>query len=355
VTLTDGSITGTGAALAATTGSPNELETYTAVIRELNVGVSLWPLLQKRLEVGTIEIAGPHLDVRWKKGAAAAANYNIRISDLNLGLEWPVAGSGPQSAPPGERIPGDLSFSFSATADTLVLQKAPYVRLDLEGGFSGRVLEVASLSARRSTGRIEGNLSVDFNANPWGHLVFAAEIRDVPAEALLEPFIPAVARRLECELDSDLTGDFDLRDQETVTRTLNVKGRIDGGPGILHAADWLREATPYLGDRQDLKNIKFRGLSHRLEFSRGRYQIQELALTGGDTEWVGSGWIDLESNIALGIGVKLPPGFTPDLGNFSFLAEGLRDSAGRINLPLKLTGKADRPTVGVDFAGLRQK
>ena len=164
-----------------------------------------------------------------------------------------------------------------------------------------------------------------------------------------------VARRLDCELSSDLSGEFDFRDNGIAIRTLIVRGRMGGGPGVLHASDWLTEATPYLGDRQDLKDVGFRDLVHQFEFSQGRHQFQELTLSGGDTEWTGSGWLDLEGNIALGIGVKLPSGFTPDLGDFSFLAESLRDSEGRINLPLKLTGRAARPTVGVDFARLPRK
>ncbi|MEN8008350.1 MAG: hypothetical protein ABFS42_15145, partial [Candidatus Krumholzibacteriota bacterium] len=249
----------------------------------------------------------------------------------------------------------DLTFSFTATADTLVLQDAPYTDLDLEGGFASRVLGVTSLTARRSTGRLTGELSVDFAAHPQGHLVFAAQVEEVPAGALLEPWSPDIARRLDCELDSRLTGECDLGDKATVRRTLTVRGRMTGGPGVLHAADWLHDATPYLGDRQDLKDVRFRDLVHRFEYAQGRYRIEELVLSGGDTDWMGGGWLDQEGNIALAIGVKLPPGFTPDLGNFSFLAQGLRDEEGRINLPLKLTGQAARPTVGVDFARLRRK
>ena len=355
VTLAEGSIIGTGAALAAATGSANDLESYAIAVRELSVVVALWPLLQKKLEVQAVALSGPGLAVRWDKGESAATNYKVRLTDLNLGLDRPAAAAAGEDVPLGGQIPGDLAFSFTATADTLVLQKAPYTNLDLGGDFASKVLKMTSLSARRSTGRVTGNLSVDFVANPWGHLVFEAEVEEVPAGALLEPWTPQVARRLDCELSSDLSGEFDFRDNGIAIRTLIVRGRMGGGPGVLHASDWLTEATPYLGDRQDLKDVGFRDLAHQFEFSQGRYQFQELTLSGGDTEWTGSGWLDLEGNIALGIGVKLPSGFTPDLGDFSFLAESLRDSEGRINLPLKLTGRAARPTVGVDFARLRRK
>ncbi len=355
VTLAEGSIAGTGAALAAATGSANDLESYAIAVSELSVVVALWPLLQKNLEVRAVTLSGPGLAVRWDHGEASAAGFKLRLTDLHLGLDNPLTAAAEKGAPPGKLIPGDLAFSFTAAADTLVLQNAPYTHLELEGGFAAKVLKVTSLSANRSTGRVTGDLSVDLTANPWGHLVFAAEVEEVPAKALLEPWLPDVASRLDCALNSDLTGEFDLRDNRVVMSTLMVSGRVDGGPGILHASDWLRDAGPYLGDRQDMMDVGFRDLVHQFEFSQGRYQFRELTLSGGDTEWTGGGWLDLEGNIALGIGVKLPPGFTPDLGNFSFLAEGLRDSAGRINLPLKLTGRAARPTVGVDFGRLRRK
>ena len=355
VTLTEGSIIGTGKALATATGSVTDLETYAIAVRELSVVVALWPLLQKKLEVRAIELAGPSLVVQWDKGETAVAEYRLRLTDLAMGMDRPAPVAAGRSQAAGDRIPADLAFSFSVTADTLILQDAPYTNLDLKGRFAAKILEVAFMSARRSTGRVTGNLSADFTANPWGHLVFEAEVAEVPSGALLEPWLPDVARRLDCELNSAISGEFDLRDNAVVLGTLNVQGRVDGGPGVLYAADWLRDATPYLGDRQDLKDVRFRDLGHEFAFARGRYQVRELTLSGGDTEWTGNGWLDLEGNLALGIGVKLPPGFTPDLGNFSFLAESLRDSAGRINLPLKLTGQSVRPTVGVDFSRLRRK
>ncbi len=51
----------------------------------------------------------------------------------------------------------------------------------------------------------------------------------------------------------------------------------------------------------------------------------------------------------MGLKVQLPAGFTPDLGDFSFLADGLRDDQGRVALDLKLTGEARQPTVGLNL------
>jgi hypothetical protein len=320
-------------------------------VDELRVAASIWPLLRKKLEVKSVELEGPRLVVRWAGGATSAAHYEVRLTDLDLGLDKPVPGA--EAGTAGGLRREDLSFAFTAAADTLVLQEAPYRRLVLEGGFAARVLEVTSLEALRSTGRVTGNLSIDFTGRPAGHLVFAARVKDVPAGALLAPWAPEVGSRLECDLDAEMTGGLDLRDKATVLRTLTAQGTMTGGPGILHAADWLQEAGPYLGDRQDLTEVRFRDLFHRFAFDQGRYHLKETTLSGGDTDWTAAGWLDLEGNIALGLGVRLPAGFSPELGDFSFLAQGLRDAEGRINLPLTLTGKAAHPSVGVDFGRLR--
>ena len=354
--LPDGSLTGTGADLFEAKGSATELESYGIWFEELRFTPGLLPLLRKQLVIKEVELTGPRMVVVWKNDAFEASNFRLRISGLNLGLE-PVPLSRPGdlgsgSTPVGDLIPTDLSFSFIAAADSLVLQGVPYTGIDLGGGFADKVLEVAELSAGRSTGTLTGKLTVDFADNPWGQLVFSAEAWDIPASALLEYWAPDLSRRLDCELNTELSGSFDIRDQTTIMQTLHLTGRMGGGPGVLHAADWLDDVTPYLGNRQDLKDVRFESLIHHFLYSQGRYFINGLSLSGGETDWKAKGWVDPEGNLAVGVDLKLPPGFTPDLGNFSFLAQTLRDADGRINLPLRLSGQSIRPTVGVDWGRL---
>lgn len=357
VTLKDGALRGTGAALASATGSGNDLVSYAIEFEELSVLPALAPLFRKQVEIEAVQLVGPLIMVEGNTETTAAAGYHLRITELNLGLEGapvvPVKGA--KDIPVGDLLPEGLSFSFHVKADTLVLQEALYTRLDLEGRFAGKILDVNPLAARRSTGTVTGNLSLSFVENPWGHLVFEAEARQVPAVALLEPWAPEIGRRLESDLDVRATGACDLGDEATVLKTLDVNGLIGGSSGVVHARDWLQEVTPYLGNRQDLTEVGFRSLVHHFIFKHGRYVLEELTLAGGETDWRGQGWVDLEGNIAMALDVKLPPGFTPDLGNYSFLAETLRDSEGRIGLPLKLSGRSNRPTVGVDMGRLRPR
>jgi hypothetical protein len=354
VTLAEGALRGTGDALATATGSPNELVSFSLAFEELSVLPALSPLFRKQVKIQAIQLVGPRILVVGDSETAAAAGYRLRIAGLNLGLDETgvTPFKGKKETPLGDLLPAGLAFSFHAQADTLVLQDAAYTRLDLEGRFADKILNLNSLTAGRSRGSVTGNLTLSFVENPWGHLDFEAGARQVPAGALLEPWVPEIGRRLDCDLDVGLTGACDLRDEDTIRKTLAVNGWVGGRSGIVHARDWLQDVTPYLGNRQDLTEVRFRSLVHHFVIDQGRYVIQELTLAGGDTDWRGQGWVDLEGSIAMAVDVKLPPGFTPELGNFSFLAETLRDPQGRIGLPLKLSGRSNRPTVGLDLGRL---
>lgn len=345
--LREGLITGTGRDLAAASGSSNELDSYTVHVKELVVVPALLPMLRKQLEVREIRLAGESLAVVWDGGATEISGYQVRLTELNLGLEQPAT-----VGASGLRLPADLNFDFYAAADTVILQGFPYTSVDLQGQVADRAVEVTEWRARRSTGSLGGRLKADYAEDPWGRLTFEVEGRDIPAEALLEPWIPDVALRLDSEISLGAVGRCELRDAATRLATLDVAGSATGSAGVLRAADWLAEVSGYLKDRQDLKDVGFQSLSHEFRFVQGRYLIQGLTLEGGETEWKGEGWVVPDGNLAVALGVKLPPGFTPDLGGFSFLAQTLRDSEGRINLPLTLSGAAAKPVVGVDLGRL---
>ncbi len=342
VTLREGTISGTGAAMAAATGSANDLESYFVEIEELSVAPALLPLIRKQLVVKSVQLTGPRLDIRWRNGETEASGFAVRITDLNLGLA--------QSEAP---VPADLSLGFAVSVDSLVLQGIPYTGLDMNGNYANKVLKVAALSASRAGGILRGTFVVDYVRNPGGHLEFEAEADHVPADALLGEWAPEIGQRLDCGLDATVAGGFDLGDDATVQRTLDISGVLTADEGVLHAADWLKDISRYLGKRQDLKDVHFSTLRHQFRMSQGRYVVDELIIGGGDTDWRGTGWLEPEGSIALDVDVKLPPGFTPDLGNWSFLARSLRNSEGRINLPLKLSGRTARPKVGVDLGRLQ--
>ena len=337
-------------------GNPSSgVRSYAVEFDRVDVNVAVLPLFKRVIRIDRLEARGPVLQIDWPEDRLVATNFRLEVKDL----VWPtevdpvVAGQeDSQRVPPGEVIPEDLVFLLNAACDELKIRSGCYTDLVCEGELDTRVLTLSSCRALQSGGRLQASLTLAYDRDPWGELAFEVQAESVPAAALLKPLSADLARRLSCELSGDVVGFCGLQDASTVRQTLDLTGTLAGGPGVLAAADWLKEATPYLGDRQDLTKVRFEALQHAFRISQGRYLVQDLRLSGGDTDWQGQGWVGLTGSLDLELTVKLPTGFTPDLGQWSFLAESLRDEAGRINLGLRLSGRTKRPTVGVDLGAL---
>jgi hypothetical protein len=350
VALDGGTIRGTGPALAAATGKPNQLVDYAVDLDRFDATLALGPLVKGRFEIAGVEWTGPGLVVRWNDGDLRAEAYRLRLDRLTLGL-----GGSDRGTAPGDHIPADLTCDVRVRAARLVAAGLDLTDLETAGRFADRALDFSHLRAVLGPGEVRGTAVLDYGADPDGSLAFDLEFDGIPAPTLFGPWWPDLAARLECVLAAEVTGSLDLRDPATRRNTLQARGTVRAGPGVLAARDWLHEATPYLGDRQDLKTVRFEALRHEFELAGGRYLVKDIALTGGESEWRGTGWVALAGNLDLAWRVRLPAGFTPDLGNWSFLAEGLRDPDGRVNLAFRLNGPTRRPDFAVDLAGLLGK
>lgn len=354
VRLDGGSIVGTGAALEEATGAPSKIEHYEIRLDRFDVDLAVFPLLGGGIRITSIVARGPVMALAWEDEEARLEDFELDLKNVTVAVESARAAveRASDGIPPGEVIPADLMFDLEARVRRVTAQQALYEELMLAGDFAGRVLTVPDFSVRRGPGEITGRFRVDYHADPHGLFNFEANAAAVPAEILLAPWAADLASRLEGPLDVEASGSFAMRDQATVLRTLAVQGGLTGGPGILHAGDWLQEASPYLGRRQDLKDVDFRTVSHEFHLDKGRYHLDGLTFRGGQTDWVGSGWIDLFGRLDLALSVKLPPGFVPDLGQWSFLAGGLKDDDDRIGLSFTLEGRTERPSVALDMKTL---
>ncbi|MBE0566913.1 MAG: AsmA family protein [Krumholzibacteria bacterium] len=347
--LRSGRIEGTGQGLREARGRDWGIESYLLEIDEVEVGAALWPLLSRRLEVRQVRLSGPQLRLVRDGRVTVAQDYRLVLRDLALG---PAAAPVP-GAPPGDAIPADLACRADLAIGRLAHGDVVYDDVTAEAALEDRVLEVPRFAARLGGGALSGSAAVDWARDPWGELVFAWEAAGVPAADLLGPWVPELARRLEGTLDASGRGSCSLRDRDAALASLDLAGTASAGAGVLHAADWLRDVSPYLGNRQDLKDIRFTELGHAFGVERGRYVIEDLAIDGPDTRWRGAGSVGLDGSLDLALQVTLPPGFTPDLGQWSFLAETLRDRDGRVQLDLVLGGRAERPSVGLDLSRLK--
>jgi hypothetical protein len=340
VTVDGGSLRGTGAALAAATGADVDLESYGLELSSIEVALAIGPLLRGQVTVASARLKGPALQLAWDGGDMVLADFRARFTGLALGLDADTTA---------------VAFDLEVAADGATTGGARYDDVSGEGRFADRVLVITALRADQGPGEIRATGTLDYRADPRGRLEFEALVDGVPADLLLGPWVPDLARRLAADLDAAVKGSCALGNDTRVRRSLRLVGRAASGPGRLAAQDWLTEAGPYLGDRQDLKIVNFDRLDHAFRLEQGRYHLARLDLTGGPTEWGGAGWIDLAGRMDLALRVRLPSGFTPDLGAFSFMAEGLRDDQGRVNLAFDLRGPTVRPAFAVDLASLMGK
>lgn len=356
ISVGKGRIEGTGRALAEQAGLDNTLGDYVIGLDRLSADLRIGPLLRGRIELGTARLTSAEWEIQTREGTIRMEGFELEISDFSLpAAAMRETGEAPAGAslPPGETIPGELSLAFRAEADRLFWQGVPYDEVRLRGDLDALVVTVESFSARRAGGVIAGELEVDFERDPWGILDFEATATEVPSAALLEPWASDLGSRLDCRLSAEVSGGCELKDPDTVTRTLEMTGTLESGPGVLRAGDWLDGIADYLGERQDLKDIRFERLVQVFRVSQGRYLIEDLQLEGPDTDWTGGGWVGLDGTIDVDLTVKLPAGFTPDLGQWTWLVEGLRDEQRRVNLALHLTGQSARPQVGLKLSGAK--
>lgn len=303
--------------------------------------------------------AAPVASAAAPSAAAAPAPSGHPLLDWIVGVAVaaaPPAGAAAAAAtPPGELIPPGLVADYRATAAQMTLGKLDYRQVELAGQLANRVFDVPRASARLATGTVAGSAKLDYASDPWGLLAFQADIQEVPAGALLAPYVKAAAQIWEGKVGGHVAGGCGLKDQKAVLGSLAVAGEAISTNGVIHGSSFLAGITPYLGARQDLKEIRFKDLRHYLQVENGRYNIRDLKLTGFDTDWWGDGWFAFDGTLDLALGVRLPAGFTPQVGDLSPLLDSLRDADGRIALGLRLTGQASKPAVAVDLTAAKAK
>ncbi|MCB1181795.1 hypothetical protein KDM41_00005, partial [bacterium] len=322
VVLRDGRLAGTGADLAARTGRPNDLGPYEVEYRRLEVRLDAAALLAGRLEWSGARLVASRVDVAWGGDLLKARDVEVALSG--------VTGATAE--------PGDLVADGDLRAATLDHDGCPWRDVRLTGHWAAGRSEDIRLQADLGDGGLEADLDWNTRADRGGRLSGRVVLTAAPAAELLAPYLPDLAARLRTDLSGEITGGLDLADRDVRLASLGLTGRLRGTPGELDAADWLREAGPYLGDRPDLVHIRFDRLEHDLVVRGGVYRLERLELAGPDTEWRATGAVAFDGKLDLAVHVRLPAGFTPELGAFSFLAESLRDDDGRVGLGLKVGG-----------------
>ncbi len=358
ITLKDIAIEGNGPDLARASGSPNDLGDYSLRLHRFVTQLAPGPLLKKEILVDAVRVEGIQLKAVFKDHPIELENANLSVTGLQISMEEAqAAGQKPnQSAaklPVGDLIPEELVLVFRGQVESLLVQGLPLEDVKFSGNLDHRILSVESLLAQLGEGELSGTLGIDYERDPRGWLDFDFRANKVPADVILQPWAKDLAEKLETNLDAALRGSCVLGEQDVVEQTLILSGEVSSEEGTLWARDWLGDVAPYLGQRQDLADIRFHSLDHSLRIEQGKYVVEKIVIDGLDTQWQGQGNFGLDGTIDMSVLVKLPAGFTPDLGQWSFMAETLRDENGRVNLNFHLTGMAAKPKVGVNLGSLQ--
>ncbi len=327
-------LAGTAATLAAA-GAGGGVRSYDLQVERADLTLAWRPLLRGQVRLQGINLHGCRLDLEAADGAVSLAGAALRAS----GLQWTAAGA----------YVADLELT-AAAADFGGWRCA---ELMAAGELSGAVLMLQDVRAACGAGELQGEIAVDMGGEPYSRVRFTLRGRAVPAPDLLQELAPEVARRLEGDFDLDLSGSCETAPGAAFWTTLTAEGVLRAAtPGVVHAGDWLEDVRPYLGERQDLVEIDFTRADGRIVCRGGRCEVQELVVTGGRTDWSAAGQIEPVGSMDLRLKVRLPAGYTPELGGLAFLARALRDEQGRIVLPLRVQGPTERALLQVDMQAL---
>ncbi len=348
LTISGGRIVGDGPALARHAGLQTNIKSYVMEFSQLDISLELLPLLKRQVAVKAIHLVGTQL-VIVDHDTLRLREFDVTIDNLWVDLASDAPGIG---AAPGDRIPADLSFDLEFLVAELSQSASLWQDVRLSGAWATRQLQITAVTGQMGDGHLTAAGTLAYDTDPWGRLDWRAELVGLPTGSLLAPYLPDLAGKLDCGLSGDVTGGMDLRDPDTRRDSLELKGQISSSDGELRAADWLEDVSRYLGRRQDLKTVRFSRLTHEFRVADGRYLVDTLEIDGQQTDWQVAGWLGFAGDLGLNVGIRLPAGFTPDLGAMSFLAESMRDDDGRVNLGLKLSGQTAAPDIGVDFGSL---
>lgn len=292
----------------------------------------------------------PSLDL---DALAAISEAGNKSRDQHTSSQWSFVSTAwaTEAAPPavGDLIPPDLSVDLDAMVAELVFLKSRYTAVEVRGTLRERVIDVPEFVARLGAGRIDGRARIDYAADSGGRASWTVGVVDAPAGVLLAPYVSDLATVWTGSLDADLEGHCDLADPEAIRSSLTVDGDVSGRDGSIDLRRSLGGAARYLGDRQDLLHVAYDLVRQHIRVEDGRVHVEDLRLQGQETDWIGNGWIGLDGTLDVALNVRLPAGFTPDLGDLSFLAEGLRDDDGRVALDFQLTGQSRSPTVALNL------
>lgn len=333
------------------------------VLEQASASLAVVPLLRRELVVDHVKACGPALRTNWQGQVLELDSYELDAKGLNLLVARLGGGTDatlPAATGPGLRLPADLAGQIRLKAARGTWLALALDDVVLEAQLDGRVITVASLVAACGDGRLEVSGAVDLSGPVPVLRDGRAGMQGLRAGALLGVWAPTVASQLEVRLDGAITAAGDLAGPD-VLAGLVAEAHLGLTEGLVRAGPWLADVSPYLGDRQDLVDIRIDSGRLAVRLAEGKCLIDTLTTVGPDTDWDVAGQIALsglpaaERTLDLAVHVRLPAGFTPVLGSMTFFAEAMRDTDRRVNLDLRVNGTLPEAAVTLDLAAMSRR
>ncbi|MCP4144350.1 MAG: AsmA-like C-terminal region-containing protein [bacterium] len=240
----------------------------------------------------------------------------------------------------------NIQGEMSAKGNTIVDVIAEFYDMTLTGTVvtDQVALDVDDAKLHIGDGVLTGNVSCKDITVSEPLFRFNMVGKEIPVDGV------ALDEYLSGKIDCSVEGDFAVGNGEVLPMSITADGDITVSDGVVSATEVLSGIKQYLGNRTDLLEIDFDGFSHHMTLNNGKYSVGELRLEGPDTDWTGSGIVSLVGDVDFMLETRLPTGFTPDLGDMTFMADLLRDNESRISIPLRVKGKLPKPAVKLDLS-----
>lgn len=323
------------------------------VVGEAVLQLSGWP--EATIVRGSVTAASLDLDALQAAmiPTEETASLNPRALDRLFGVRVAQAQADDAGLPPP---PAELDVDVHVRAQQVM--SAGYTLREVQGHATlvQQKLEVQDIAGKLGTGSIEGDAAVDWTADPpdWESDLRAT---DVPASALLEPVAGSLASALTTNFSGvvELDGPLALEPEQILT-ALTGAIAMRSSQGSFAAESLLGPTvSKFLGGAaQKWRSIDFSALTADVSVSDGRVHFDKVFLTG-ETELQATGSVGLDGTPAYRLDVRLPRGITPELGALAPVGDLLRDSDGRINFGVDVSGTAKQPKVEIDFADLQRR
>ncbi len=328
---------------------------YDVRLERADVSLATWPLVSRRFVIDAVRARGASGTADWRGRPVTLAGFELKARGLDYVLPVPGAAAANAGTVRAPLVPPGLDGDVSLALGQGTWSSFTVADLSLQATLDKGTVILRSLSCRTAGGAVSATGTWDPAASGGPAVEGVVRLDGVDARALLQPWAPEVASQLEARV----TGEAELAcspgDATRLLSTLQGKGSLRAGQGVLRAGPWLAEAKPYLGERQDLVDIRFDSLRHAFHVGGGAFTADTLALRGPDTDWDLAGTLGFDGNADLGVHLRLPPEFVPNLGSMTMYVMALRDAQKRVNLDITLRGPLADPVVGLDFAAMARR